>query len=483
MSHISTVTDQRVHSSRSNSTTTSNNTPIDNDKDESESDNRRNTSSATSPVSESTAIDVDENDDDDVDNNYDDKTSRSSEISSNSSSRNALNSTKPLLLSRNYDSSESCLNTDNDLTQTSVQQTHNSVSVRIKKKKHKKEEKRKQKKRISLPPIYSKLTENPTSKISDKYIQNISSTLNTKEIHNDIMNDSPERPRTKHNSPLPYISGDLEQTSSLITYPDVQCGDTNQVIPSSVDLCSEILDSSNLSHVVYSEAGKNENNLSDNTISSIQSQSKNSKVNIIFNGNNNEQIASIRSRCTVQDVIQEISETIIPTKNSLEKPKAIELSNISNQSSHSSLNDTQSKALVSKTQKKMKKFESSKHYKPIKPKVQVNLYPVVEKEDTSISHFHSMFSKISKYSNQVKLKNKSIKSRSKSLSTNTSANELYKSEFKKFWSNRAASLPRSFRLLLNARQLLRESDFSRIPVVHLCRLENGEFTFPLTDIS
>ncbi|CAI2730397.1 unnamed protein product [Schistosoma spindalis] len=472
VSHISTVTDQQVLSSRSNSTTTSNNTPIDNDKDESESDNRRNTSSATSPVSESTAIDVDENDDD-VDNNYDDKTSRSSEISSNSSSRNALISTKPLLLNRNYDSSESCLNTDNDLVQTGVQQTHNSVSVRIKKKKHKKEEKRKQKKRISLPPIYSKLTENTTSKISDKYIQNISSMLNTKEIHNDIMNDSPERPRTKHNSPLPYISGDLEQTSSLITYPGVQCEDTSQFTPSSVDLCSEMLDSSNLSHVVYSETGKNENNLSDNTISSIQSQSKNPKVNIIFNGNNNEQIASIRSRCTVQDVIQEISENIIPTRNSLEKPKTVELSNISNHSSHSSLKDTQSKALVSKTKKKMKKFEMSKHYKPVKPKVQVNLYPVVEKEDTSISHFHSMFNKISKYSNQVKLKNKSKKSRSKS-STNSSTNELYnrKCEFKKFWSNRAASLPRSFRLLLNARQLLRESDFSRIPVVHLCPLEN-----------
>ncbi|CAH8591891.1 unnamed protein product [Schistosoma rodhaini] len=462
-SHISAVTDQQVLSSRSNSTTTSNNTPIDNDKDESESDNRRNTSSATSPVSESTAIDVDENDD--VDNNYDDKTSRSSEISSNSSSRNALISTKPLLLNRNYDSSESCLNTDNDLTQ---------ISVRIKKKKHKREEKKRQKKGISLPPVYSELTENTTSKISDKYIQNISSMLNTKEIPNDIMNDSPERPRTKHNSPLPYISSDLEETSDLITYPDVQCEDTSQVIPSSVDLCSEMLDPSNLSHVVYSEPGKNENNSADNTISSIQSQSKNPKVNIIFNGNNNEQIASIRSRCTVQDVIQEISETIIQTKTSLKKPETIELSNISNQLSHPSLNHTPSSVLVSKTQKKMKKFEMSKHYKPMKPKVQVNLYPVVEKEDTSTPHFHSMFNKISKYSNQVKLKNKSKRSRSKSSSTNSSTNELYnrKSEYKKIWSNRAASLPRSFRLLHNAKQLLRESDFSRIPVVRLCPLEN-----------
>ncbi|CAH8519243.1 unnamed protein product [Schistosoma turkestanicum] len=480
LSHVSSVTDQPAPASRSTSTTTSNN-----DKDEFDSDTRRNGSSATSPVSESMALGVGENDVD-GDDGDDDITSRSSEISSNSSNRNTINSTKPSLSNKCYDSSESCVNTDSDFIQTSIQQNPNSVSVRLKKKKHKKEKKKRRKEIISLPPVYSNLTEKAAP---DKYtIENISSELNTEELHDDIMIDSPERPRTKHNnSPVPCISSDSEQMIDLITdHDDVQCEeDIDQIAPS----CSDelLMQSSNLSHDVYyyySETNKNENHSSnDNTTSNnIQNQSKNPKVNIIFNGNNNEQIVSIRSRCTVQDVIQELVETTIPTKTNIDQSKTMPLTN-----------DTQSKTVSNnKThKKKLKKFKMSQHYyykKPIKPKVQVNLNPIVEKEDMSIpSCFYSISNRISnKYSNQVKLKNKSkksstkLKSKSKSLlttssSSSSSTNDLYskKSELKKFWLNRSASLPRSFRLLANAKQLLRESDFSRVPIVQLSPLQNN----------
>ncbi|TNN08276.1 Histone-lysine N-methyltransferase SETDB1 isoform 1 [Schistosoma japonicum] len=474
-SHISTTIDQRTLSSRitNGSIITTNDIPIDNDKDGSESENKQNTSSTTSPISESTVNDVDENGDGDDDNNpdTDDKASRSSEISSNSSNRNIFISAKSMSLNKCYDSSESCLNTFDRLTQINIQRSYDSVSAPVKKKKHK--TKKKLEEKALFPRISSNLTENISpSETSDKYvIQNISS------VYDDII-DSPEHPRTKNNSPLLYASDDLEQKFALITYPNGQNNETSQINPSFIDVSNENLDSSNLSDIIHNEVGKNSDNLSNYTSSHIQSQFKSSKVNIIFNGNDNEQIASIRSRCTIQDVIQEITESNTQTKVNLQKQETVELSNISNQSSQSTLNDTQSNVPVDKTREKIKNFQIPKHYKPIRPKVQVNLYPVVEKEDISIPpHCDDTFNGIDKGSSQMKLKNKSKKFRSKSssLSSGTSTNEFLckKSELRKFWMNRAASLPRSFRLLLNATNLLREADFSRVPVVQLCQLENG----------
>ncbi|KAK4470526.1 hypothetical protein MN116_006071 [Schistosoma mekongi] len=467
-SHISTPLDQRtLPSSITNGRIiiTTNDIPIDNDKDGSESDNRQNTSSTTSPVSESTVNDVDENDDGDDDNNpdTDDKASRSSEISSNSSNRNIFISAKSLSLNKCFDNSESCLNTVDPLTQINVQRSYDSVSVPVKKKKHK--TKKRHEEKTSFPRISSNLTENiSSSKTSVKYvIQNISS------VHDD-MTDSPEHPRTKNNSPLLYTSDDL-------TYPDAQNNETSQINPSFIDVSNETLDSSNSSDIIYNEVGKNSDNLSNHTTSRIQTQFKSPRVNIIFNGNDNEQTASIRSRCTIHDVIQEITESNSQTKVSLQKQETVELSNISNHSPQSTLKDTQLNVPVDKICQKIKKFQIPKHYRPIKPKVQVNLYPVVEKEDISIPpHCDDTFSGINKDANQVKSKSKSKKFRPKSssLSSSSSANEFSykKSELRKYWMNRAASLPRSFRLLLNATNLLREADFSRVPVVQLCQLES-----------
>ncbi|CAH8585323.1 unnamed protein product [Heterobilharzia americana] len=447
--------------------TTTANMSTDNLRDESESDNKYNTGSTASCVSESTVNYADD----------DDKMSRSSGMSSsNSSSRNVYMTVEPLSIK--FSDSRLTKSVIHP-TQTSVSIVSNSVNNDIQKKRKKKDKKKKRhkEKETSIP---SGCSVNTAYEMSSKPISQKDPSVQMDEVHEILVCDSPEHPRTRKNS-LPSCTLDgLDGVNSMIIDSDSNCNDTSQPNSISTDLYKANLDSSNSSDiiemVVHNDDYKNDDSSASLTTSSNYSQSKSSKVSIIFNGNDKEHIKSIRSRCTVKDVLEEISETFVSTRNNLEDAENDKQFNLlsNNHLDESSqsiiINDTELGVTVKGVDKE------AKCYKPIKPKVQVNLCPVVEKEDALVpSHYYAKFNRIKKCSTRMRLKKQSKKSLLTSCIYSSTMDELSstKNELKTFWLKRAASLQPSFRLLRNATQLLREVDFSRVPIVQLSPLQNA----------
>nr|CAH8853490.1 unnamed protein product [Trichobilharzia regenti] len=505
------------------STTTTTLTTIDDDPtSDCESDTGSNSSSCSRSCSSSSSTsystemttndvcsvddaDVDIDDDyDDVAEEEEDKTSQCSEISY---SRHVFNPGEPLTITSHITSSISSSSNSSDVgssklsTQINVENNNNNVDSINNEviQKNKVEQVTEIPKLVCLDLTVDTPKKNSTVE-HVSHNQASSPPNNTIHDNNCMYDDSPEIPRTRNNSsslPTPDISDDLEQVTSIASDSNSQfCNSNNnnsrQIEPLYIDLCDDISDSSDSpNHTKKTEEEEEEDHRNDEasigttptttTSSAADSHFKHSKVNIIFNGNDNEHIELIEPHCTTNALLECDNSS---KKANFEKPE-----NSSIAQPHVSFNDnelTKSNKLtnnndthvkvVNKSLKKAKsKFKGTKHCESVKPKVQVNLCPDVDKEDITIpTHYYAKYNRINKYSAKVKLNSQSKKlspqNRAIQLSKQTAFAKKNKS--KTIWSRRAGSLPRSFRLLRNATQLLHEADFSKIPVVQLSPLQD-----------
>ncbi|CAH8857214.1 unnamed protein product [Trichobilharzia szidati] len=453
-------------------------------------------------------VDIDDYDDDD--NGDDDKTSQCSEISnSTSSGRRVFNGVEqPLTVKSHTTSSSSNSSSDVGSSKLSTKITAENTldysvdSELLQKKKMEQVEEIPKLVRLDLTVDTPK--KNSTVEHDDVSHKDTSSPPpNNTTIHdnnnndngncNDY-NDSPEMPRTRNNSslPTPDISDDLEQGTSIVSDSNSQCcnnsnttnNNNSQAEPLFIDLCDDMSDSCDSpNHITKAEDDKRndeEPSLGTTTTSSADSHFKNSKVNIIFNGNDNEQTELIEPHCTTTNALLDECDNSSSKQADFEKPETgITQSHVS--SNDNDLSElTKSKVTNNNTQGKVvnkakKQFEGTKHCASVKPKVQVNLCPEVEKEDTVIPlHYYAKYNRINKYSAKGKLniQSKKLSLQNRAIQLSTKAVHAKKNKSQTIWSRRAASLPRSFRLLRNATELLHEADFSKIPVVQLSPLQD-----------